>query len=620
VSIAIALDREITNVRYALACRDVIKNETKLEMGLKLNTSWEGRFTPAGLIKSYIEVLLARPAGVNRPSQLALVLEDPLTVIGHLLTLVVVLILLSTSALAVRRERLIDTWRPTHYTVSITLNSQLSEITTAQTSIDIIAIRQLSVIDLDFGDMQADLVTLNGSKVSFTHRNGKLEVTLPQSVSVGTKLNLTVTYHGKPKDGLMFAPDKDGKPTVVGDNWPDRVHHWIPSLDHPSAKATITFNVTAPNENLVVANGRLVKSVRTEGGMRTWTYTEGSPIPPYCMIIGVGDFFSQSLEKSGPTSLVYYVPHSDRDYASKGFAPSVPAVQLFSQTVGPFPYDKLALVVGATRFGGMENSGAIVFGSTLFTPNPSAKLSIAFGIPTGTEGVIAHEIAHQWFGDSVTESTWADLWLSEGFATYFTGLFVQKYDGEQSFRQYMKDAAEKVLAFETKSRLPIHDRDTEDLFKLLNANNYQKGAWVLHMLRTQLGDMAFFRAVRLYYQAHTHSIADTEDLRKAFEKASGRDLKPFFSRWIYESGHPQYQVSWKWLDKQRSVSVTVNQSQSGSAFMDPIPVVIETTGGSITTSITPTAKNSTHKLRVKAKPTRVQVDPQDTLLKEVRYK
>src|SRR5436190_7188656 len=212
--------------------------------------------------------------------------HDKLKHIGH----VVLLILLSTSALAVRRERLIDTWQPTHYDVAITLNSTLSEITTAQADIDIVAIRSLSVIDLDFGEMQTDAVTLNSSKVSFTHQNGKLEVTLPQSVNAGTKLRLTVTYHGKPKDGLMFAPDKDGKPTVVGDNWPNRVHHWIPSLDHPSAKATITFNITAPAHDLVVANGKLDRVDNSSNSTRTWTYSETVPIPPYCMIIAVGDF------------------------------------------------------------------------------------------------------------------------------------------------------------------------------------------------------------------------------------------------------------------------------------------------------------------------------------------
>ena len=544
--------------------------------------------------------------------------HDKLKHIGHLVALAL-LVLSSTTALALRRERLIETWQPKHYNVAITLNSQLSEITTAQVDIDIVAIRQLSVIDLDFGDMQTDAVTLNNGKVSFTHRNGKLEVTLPQSVSAGTKLHLAVTYHGKPKDGLMFAPDKDGKPTVVGDNWPNRLHHWIPSLDHPSAKATITFNITAPNESLVVANGRLVKSVRNEAGMRTWTYSEGSPIPPYCMIIGVGDFFSRNIEKTSTTPLVYYVPHSDRDYASKGFAPSLPALQLFSQTVGPYPYDKLALIVGATRFGGMENSGAIVFASTLFNPNPTAKISIPFGIPTGTEGVIAHEIAHQWFGDSVTELTWADLWLSEGFATYFAGLFIEKYEGDAAFREYMRDAAEQVLGFARRNNLPIHDTTTQDLMSLLNDNNYQKGAWVLHMLRKQLGDEAFFKGVRNYYNDHRDRNATTEDLRSALEKSSGKDLKQFFARWIYSAGHPRYELSWGSMERASATSLIIrlNQLQDGEPFLDPVPIEFMVNGKPERRTIYPKSKLTTETIQLPGNPTAVKIDPDETLLKEV---
>ena len=294
---------------------------------------------------------------------------------------VFILVLASITCYALRRERLIDSWQPKHYEVAITLNSQLSEITSAQADIDILAIRSLSVIDLDFGDMQTDAVTLNGSQVSFSHRNGKLEITLPQTANAGTKLRITVKYHGKPKDGLMFAADKDGKPAVVGDNWPDRVHHWIPSLDHPSAKATITFNITAPNNNLVVANGRFIKAETANPGMKTWTYSEGVPIPPYCMIIGVGQFSHDNLEDSPLTPLSFYVPQSDRAYATKGFSSADEVVEMFSKTVGPYPYEKLALIVGATRFGGMENSGAIVFTSSLFTLDPAAKMSTVFGIP-----------------------------------------------------------------------------------------------------------------------------------------------------------------------------------------------------------------------------------------------
>ena len=205
------------------------------------------------------------------------------------------------------------------------------------------------------------------------------------------------------------------------------------------------------------------------------------------------------------------------------------------------------MIVGATRFGGMENSSAIVFTSSLLTrPAGATGMSKTYGIPASNVNLIAHEIAHQWFGDSVTGATWADLWLSEGFATYFAGMFVQRYEGEEAFQQYLNNSAKNIFAYEKNNRTPIYDRDTEDLFKLLNANNYQKGGWVLHMLRSQLGDEVFFRGIRNYYEAHKNSTATTEDLREALEKASGQPLSNFFERWVYGSGHPEYSLVWQW--------------------------------------------------------------------------
>src|SRR5205814_7058150 len=142
------------------------------------------------------------------------------------------------------------------------------------------------------------------------------------------------------------------------------------------------------------------------------------------------------------------------------------------------------------------------FASGLFDLRSNEKMSTHFGIPQRIESVVAHEIAHQWFGDSVTESTWSDLWLSEGFATYFAGLFIEKSDGEEAFHDYMRNAAQKYFAYEKTRSAPIYDNETEDLMRLLNANNYEKGAWVLHMLRMRLGDDKFFRGLRAYYNAH----------------------------------------------------------------------------------------------------------------------
>src|SRR5689334_1619845 len=401
--------------------------------------------------------------------------------------ILIVLVLLCSSAFATRVERSIDSWKPNHYLVNITLDDQLTEITTASARIDIKILKPTRVIDLDFGELTVDRVTLDSTSLKFTHDNGKLLVDLPAPANVGDPIALTIDYHGKPKDGLVLTKDKDDHPAAVGDNWPNRVHHWIPTFDHPSAKATVTFNITAPAGEEVVANGRLDHVTTTANGQRTWTYTEAVPIPPYCMIVAVGQFAKVEPLQRALTPLSYYVPLSERELAMKGFSPGAPALEFFTQNIARYPYEKLALIVGATRFGGMENSSAIVFTSTLFSREARAGMSKTYGIPAGNVNVIAHEIAHQWFGDSVTESTWSDLWLSEGFATYFAGLFIERYEGEDAFRKYMGGAATTVFAFEKTKRTPIFDRDTEELNALLNANSYQKGAWVLHMLRSNLG-------------------------------------------------------------------------------------------------------------------------------------
>ena len=526
-----------------------------------------------------------------------------------------ILVFICTSlVLATRTERVVDTWRPVHYLVNIKLDSQLSQIESATTRIDIRALKRLSIVDLDFGDLTIDSISVDTRSVPFTHKNERLVINLPQPVNAGANISISVSYHGKPKDGLIISPDKDGKAAVVGDNWPNRVHHWIPTFDHPSAKASVTFNITASANNLVVANGSLDHVETNADGNRTWTYTEEAPIPPYCMIIGVGQFNRAELENSSRTPLSYYVPGSDALAAPKGFAPANPILQFLSETVGPYPYEKLALIVGNTRFGGMENSGAIVFMASLLTPKDPLKAESLFA----TQNVVAHEIAHQWFGDSVTESTWADLWLSEGFATYFAGLFIQRSQGETAFQTYLKGAADAVFAYEKQSNAPVFDRDTEDLFKLLNPSNYQKGAWILHMLRSQLGDENFFNGIRNYYEAHKNGNATSEDLKAALEKASGKDLDRFFKRWIYESGHPVYRLRATWNNQRGVLELDLDQLQPGDFFSDPVPITIQTEEGADRIVITPQGKSATKTVKLKRKPTAIVTDSDNSLLKEAQ--
>jgi len=524
-----------------------------------------------------------------------------------------------TPALAQRRERVVDTWKPLHYDVAITFNDQLTELSTARTEISVeVLTANLNKIDLDFGEMPVDSVSVSGEPARFERGPELLNVTLARAAKAGDKLSIVVTYHGRPRDGLIFASDRDGKPSATGDNWPNRVHQWIPCLDHPSAKATVSFTVAAPQRDNVVANGKFI-NVTGNAVTSRWRYEESKPIPPYCMVVAVSEAARLDATERTVTPLFYFVPQKDRASAPKGFSPAAPALAFFSETIAPYPYEKLALIIGATRFGGMENSSAIVFTSRLFDPRGNEKMSKRFGIPARIEDVVAHEIAHQWFGDSVTESTWADLWLSEGFATYFAGLFIEKFDGEDAFRDYMHNAAERCFNYEKQRNTPIHDTETQDLMRLLNENNYQKGAWVLHMLRRRLGEEAFFRGLRAYYNAHAQANATTEDLRDALEKASGRNLKDFFARWVYGSGHPVYELSW--VNEERSrhsfLIIILKQTQADEPFLDPVPIVI--TSGDTKKRITmqPESKVTTVRMLTERWPTSIQIDPDGTLLKEI---
>lgn len=526
--------------------------------------------------------------------------------------------------LAERRERLIDSWRPVHYEVSLTFDERLSELVSVHTDVTVKVLKDdVGSIDLDFGDMPIDSVRLSGKPAEYSQKGGKLFVTLVRAAKKDEQLIVSVDYHGRPKDGLIFTADKDGRPSATGDNWPDRVHHWIPTLDHPSAKATIRFTVTAPVRELVVANGRLESMRSSANKTRVWVWNEGIPISPYCMIVAVGEFARFEAKDQGTAPLSYYVPKSDGRFAMQGFAPAAPSLKFFSETVGTYPFEKLAMIVGATRYGGMENSSAIIFGSGLFKDfQKSQPRSRRYGIPSGVRNVVSHEIAHQWFGDSVTEATWADLWLSEGFATYFEGLFIEQFEGKDDFRAYMKEIGDKYFTYEKQTKTPIHDKETEDLNALLNPNNYEKGAWILHMLRGLTGDKAFFHGIRDYYTDHRNSTATTEDLRAALEKTSGMDLKWFFTRWVYGSGHPNYQATWRWspiggANTKGFVELTLRQVQDGEAFVNPLTVEIMSVDGAQRVTITPKDKDSSARFPVSRQPTTIAIDPDQTLLKEI---
>ncbi len=533
------------------------------------------------------------------------------------LFLLSVLLFSFSCAYAERKERLIDAWQPVHFDIDLTFNDSLSELTSITTEVTVLIRKNdVTMIDFDFGAMPVSVVKVDGEPAKFAQHDEKLDVYFTRPAKIKQQFKISVSYSGRPKDGLILTNDEDKLPSAIGDNWPDRVHHWIPCFDHPSAKASVKFTVTAPARNSAVANGVLESKKDNANATRTWVYYEKAPVSPYNMVVAVGQFATAELKAKTAIPISYYVTHSDRKFAEQGFSPAPPSVELFSQLVAPYPYGKLALIVGATRFGGMENANTIVFGAGLFKEFATKKpRSRRYDVPSGVEGVIAHEIAHQWFGASVTEATWADLWLSEGFATYFAALFIEKHEGAAAFRAYMKDNAQEYFAYEKTKRAPIHDTETESLFDLLNKNNYEKGSWVLHELRGMLGDKIFFEGLRIYYDKYKNSTADTDDLRAAFEKASRKDLKDFFKRWVYESGHPIYKISWTRINA-KTVELKLDQVQPDDAFLLPVTLEIITAKGKRRVQFTPVGKESRMKIQ-SAKPEKIVIDPDGFILKEV---
>jgi aminopeptidase N len=234
-------------------------------------------------------------------------------------------------------------------------------------------------------------------------------------------------------------------------------------------------------------------------------------------------------------------------------------VPLFEHLVGPFPYEKLAHLQSETRFGGMENASAIFYASDLF---PTHRMS---------EGLIAHETAHQWFGDAVTEREWGHLWLSEGFATYFATLWTRASHGDSAWHAELAGIRRQVLADSVVRVRPVLDTAETNYLALLNANSYQKGGYVLAMLHRMLGDSAFFAGLRAYYAEHRDGNALTDDLRRALELSSGRPLGQFFDQWLRRPGVATPTIGWAWNAGAETVSILVLQD-SLRAYALPLTV------------------------------------------------
>ena len=476
-------------------------------------------------------------------------------------------------------------------------------------------------MEFDLVGLAVHAIEVDGVRTPFEYADGKLRVFAPPGAT-GT-VEVAVAYGGTPDDGLILRDNVHGDPAAFADNWPNRARFWFPSVDHPSDKATVEYTIHAPAAWQVIANGTIAAPPTPTGddalggaaGRRTWRWTTSVPIPSYTMVVGGADLAVRQVglaacgnspvspRSDGCTRVSYWVYPQDTENAARIFRRAAEMVDFFTDLIGPYPYEKLANVQSATRFGGMENSSAIFY----------TEQGIAEG--RNMEGTVSHEIAHQWFGDSVTESEWYDLWLSEGFATYFGALFFEEADGPADFRNMMEGNRQRVLASTDVNR-PVVDREETNLFSLLNANNYPKGAWVLHMLRGMLGDEAFFAGIRSYYARFRDGVASTSDFRAVMEEISGSDLGWFFEQWLYRPGYPVVTSETTWDADAGEAEVTIRQTQQADwpAFRLPLDIGFEVNGNAERRRVEVTGREQTFRIPLEAAPSATTLDPEGHLL------
>lgn len=450
--------------------------------------------------------------------------------------------------------------------------------------------------------MRVHAVQLGDTRVDFRQTGDSLWIDLPFTAVPGQDYELQIAYAGVPADGLIIGHNKFGRRTFFGDNWPNRARHWLPGVDHPSDKATVEFIVEAGGQYQVVATGRKLKETLLPNGRRRTHWGTQVPISTKVMVIGVAEFAIAQAGEVEDIPVSSWVFPQNREAGFADYAEAVDILAWFQEMVAPYPFEKLANVQSRTRYGGMENASNIFY----YENSVSGKK-----VQTS---LIAHEIAHQWFGNSASEADWHHIWLSEGFATYFTHLYYEHlYNRDYLEIRLQLDRAAIIRFAQKNPDQPIVDPRITDYMQLLSVNNYEKAGWVLHMLREKLGTAVFWEGIRTYYERYQLSNAYTADFQEVMEEVSGQDLAAFFQQWIYEPGIPELKVVWSQEDQQ--VLLNITQEDATQHQLDLLIHAEDRSGqqlGAVLVSVGPGETQAT--FLVKGKVTRLQLDPRTQLL------
>lgn len=521
--------------------------------------------------------------------------------------------LLPSAAIAQANRELIDV---KSYSFTIELNDS-TDVLKGKATLQVLSKKESKLLELDLATnnaagkgMEVSAVFLNGKVIAFQHRNNLLQLTLPNATKTAEALSLEIDYKGIPDNGLIIAKNKFGDRTFFGDNWPNRAHHWLPVIDHPSDKAAVDFVVITPHHYSVIANGIQIEESYVNTKQKLTHWHETVEIPTKVMVIGVAQFATHKDGEVNHIPVESWVYPQNREIGFTAYNTASNILDFFSSHVAPYPYAKLANVQSKTMFGGMENASNIFYYENSVSDEASSIKN---------ESLVAHEIAHQWFGNSASESDWHHVWLSEGFATYFTHLYTEFTYGRDKMAADLREDRKTIIDFYRQKKLPIvFEQLPTNLLDILSPNSYQKASWVLHMLRTEMGNEAFWKAIKLYFATYKNANASTDDFKTLVQGFTDKDLNPFFIQWLHRPGHPKLSLQWTYNANTQTIEGTIEQLQTEEVFFAPleIGIVDDSMNFSGIEKVKLSERKSHFSLKSAKKPIKLVLDPQTKLLFE----
>jgi len=490
----------------------------------------------------------------------------------------------------------------------------------------LIPFQALRELTLDAADMQVRAVQLLGARgqktdLKFTHQSPALKIILPAEQPIGQEFHVAIDYRvSKPKHGLHFvSPDKE-EPGQQVMSWtqsePEYARYWFPCIDSPADRVTSETMVTVPASFMVLSNGTRVATRTNANGTKTWHWKQVQSHVPYLISVVAGDFEAFEQEWNG-IPITSYVPRGRLADAERSFVKTKAMMDFYSKKIGlKYPWPKYAQIcVDEYSWGGMEHTSAT-------TLNLGTLHDARAHLDVSSDGLVAHELVHQWFGDLMTCKDWGELWLNESFATYFQTLWTEHDLGldEVTWERYQD--GESYKSEDKRYRRSLVNYHYNGPNNMFDRHSYPKGGRVLHMLRYVLGDELFWRAVNRYVMVNKFRSVETADFRIAIEDATGQGLNWFFDQWVHQGGHPDFDVAWTWNPETKTVRVTVKQTQTVDdvtpLFRMPVDLEIANSNASRLHRVEVSKAEETFHFQVATKPTRVCFDPAEWILKNLK--